>query len=427
MRTAELARAALRDILRRPLRNTLAALGIALATATLVALLGLSRGLEHQVLDRAAQQPLLTLVQVFAAAPPAGGTARPLDDRAVADLGAISGVREALPAVVLPATLSVAGRTPGGTVLGLAAAGRAPYALQSGRAIRADDADVAVLTPAGARGLGLDANDAIGRQFDMQLRRGDTRSELRTLSLRVVGVAADDLPGQLAVLPLATAQDALAWIATGESDSARDLRLAQQAISSLLLGGRVVPVELAASRYTAVWLIADSPAHLREVVGRVQALGFSAFSSVALAQTVEDVFRLIDAGLGAISLVALAVAFLGVVNAMLTSVSERTAEIGLLKAIGADDGVVERLFLAQAAIVGAAAGVAGVGIGWVLAASGAALARRLAGSTLGLDPRVDGALAVAAVGIATLVSLAAGWLPARRAARLLPAEALRTE
>ena len=418
---------AARNLRRRPLRNVLATFGILLGTATLVALLGISRGLQLQVLDRSAEQPLLTLVQVLPGAAPAGGTARRLDDGAVDAIAHAQYVRAAFPVIVVPATLHLGDRAPGGTVLGMSPPGRAPYPLAAGRAPTADDQHAAVLTPAGIRALSLEADSAIGRSLDLELRRGDTRSERRTVTLRVVGVVADELPGQLVLISIGDAEDAVSWIATGESADARDLRLAQQAAAALLFGGRAVASDLAGSRYTGVWALADSPAHLRDVTNEMNALGFSAYSAGALSQTVDDVFRAVNAGLAAIAAVALLVAMLGVVNALVTSVSERTVEIGVLKALGANDGTVERMFLVEAALLGAIGGATGVVVGAAFALLGAALGRQAVGGAARLDPLIDAPLIAGAFAVALFVALVGGWLPARRAARLVPADALRSE
>lgn len=418
---------ALRNLRRRPLRNILAGLGVMLATAALVALLGLSRGLQLQVLDSASGQPLLTLVQVLPGSAPAGGTARPLDDAAVDAIRRLPSVRTAFPVVVAPAGLRLQDRNIGGTLLGMTPEGRAPYALRAGRATAADESSVAVLTSAGLRGLGLTAEDAVGRVIELELRRGDTNAERRTAAFRIVGAGADELPGQLAVLPLTDAEDAVSWIATGETEDARALRLARQAAAMLLFGGRAVAAELAGSRYTGVWAFADSPAHLREVVRGAEGLGFSAFSRGALDQTVEDLFRAVNATLAAISAVALLVALLGIVNSLVTTVSERTVEIGVLKAVGASDATVERLFLAEAALLGAIGGAFGIILGALVALVGAAFGRQLVGGSVRLDPLVDIPLVAGALLVAIGIALVGGWAPARRAARLIPADALRSE
>lgn len=416
---------AVRDVGRRPLRSALTALGVTLATTTLVALVALSRGIQLNVLEQSST-PFLTIVQVLPGQPVAGVSPRALDDGALRDIRATPHVREALPAIVVPASVTVLGHQAGGTIIGLTPAGRAPYALAAGRAATASESDAVVLTPAGLRTLGLTLDSALGLAMQVELRRGDTRAERRTIALRVVGVGADEVPGELAVVSLAVADDAVAWIATGESATARDVRLAQQAAAALLFGGRVVAGDLGGSRYTTIWAFADSVADMRDVARAIERLGFGTYSNTALSQTIDDAFRVVNGGLAAIALIALLIAALGIANAMVTSVSERTVEIGVLKAVGATDETVRALVLAQGAMLGLIGGVAGVVLGTAMAVA-AGIAVRGFVTSGAFAPVVDPALGAGALGVALAVSLLASWIPARRAAALVPADALRSE
>ncbi len=213
-------------------------------------------------------------------------------------------------------------------------------------------------------------------------------------------------------MPLPLAEDALAWVTTGESDTARDLRLAQQAAAALLVGGQVGAGDLLGSRYSSVWLLTAPGVDPRAVSSAATALGYAAFSREAVSRTVEDLFALVNAGLGAIAAVALLVAALGVVNALLTTVSERTVEIGVLKAIGASDGDVERLFLTEAMVLGVVGGLLGLALGWAAANAAAAVARTVVGAS-GLAPRAEPSAVAAAFAGALLLALAAGWVPAQ--------------
>jgi MacB-like protein len=239
MRWSEIVRAAIRDVGRRPLRNALATLGVLLATSLLVALLSLSAGLRSSLASRLEDQPLLTMVQVTPASPKAGEAPRGLDDAAVAALARIPGVRDAVAILVVPASLRFGDASAGGTVTGLSNARRAPYKLLAGRALESTDVDAVVLTSAALRSLGLDARAAVGRSLTIDLQRSTTTGTAvrKSVAARVAGVSGDEIPG-LALVPLPLAEDALAWITTGENDAARDLRLAQQAASSLLVGGQ---------------------------------------------------------------------------------------------------------------------------------------------------------------------------------------------
>jgi putative ABC transport system permease protein len=133
--------------------------------------------------------------------------------------------------------------------------------------------------------------------------------------------------------------------------------------------------------------------------------------------TFDKILSTLTYGLAGIAAISLAVAGVLIMNVMLVSVSQRTAEIGLLKAIGADSPAIRRLFLAEAALLSAIGAASGVLLG-----SGGVL-------VLGrLYPRLafaaPGWAYLAAVLIALGAGLGFGVLPAARAARLDPVAAL---
>lgn len=130
-----------------------------------------------------------------------------------------------------------------------------------------------------------------------------------------------------------------------------------------------------------------------------------------------DVLTMAVAALGSISLL---VGGVGIVTIMTIAVAERTAEIGLLVALGARRATVLRLFLGEAVVLSAAGGLLGLAIGITLAQ-----ALRLAVPALPVQTPL--LFIVLAEGVALVIGLAAGVLPARRAARLDPIEALRHE
>jgi putative ABC transport system permease protein len=131
---------------------------------------------------------------------------------------------------------------------------------------------------------------------------------------------------------------------------------------------------------------------------------------VATQQNVNDM-------MGRLSLIFLVIIVVvggaGIANYMYANVFERRREIGTLMALGAESGLVLRIFLAKALLLGLAGGIGGFVIGTTLAVT---LGPRLAGVTVLPMP----VLALWAVGISTGIALAASFFPARRAARLDP-------
>lgn len=133
--------------------------------------------------------------------------------------------------------------------------------------------------------------------------------------------------------------------------------------------------------------------------------------------TVLDAITFAVAAIGAVSLL---VGGVGILTILTIAVAERTGEIGLLRAIGATQRTILLLFLGEAALLAAAGGALGLGLGWGVSGLLTLVFPALPVHT----PWTYAALAeIVAVG----VGLAAGVLPARRAARLDPLEALRSE
>ena len=123
--------------------------------------------------------------------------------------------------------------------------------------------------------------------------------------------------------------------------------------------------------------------------------------------------------LSAVAGVSLVVGGIGIMNIMLVSVTERTREIGIRLAIGAQAYQVLLQFLVEAVVLSLFGGVIGIALGLGLAAVG--------GKILAVPFIVNPALVAVAFVFSALVGVAFGYFPARRAARLDPIEALRHE
>lgn len=137
----------------------------------------------------------------------------------------------------------------------------------------------------------------------------------------------------------------------------------------------------------------------------------------AVLSTFDRIFGALTLTLAGIAAISLTVAGVLIMNVMLVAVSQRTAEIGLLKALGAPTREILYLFLAEASLLSACGAAAGLAVGW----AGNWLLGRLFPTIVLGTPRWA---VIAGVGVALLSGLVFGALPARRAARLDPVAAL---
>ncbi len=134
----------------------------------------------------------------------------------------------------------------------------------------------------------------------------------------------------------------------------------------------------------------------------------------------DRVLSIVSLAVGGIGAISLLVGAIGILTMMWISVGERTAEIGLARAVGASRGQLMALFLVEAALLSAAGGVAGL-------CAGIGIGKLLASLVPGLPFRTPPLYVVAAMAVSLAVGLLSGVLPARRAASLDPIEALRAE
>ena len=159
-------------------------------------------------------------------------------------------------------------------------------------------------------------------------------------------------------------------------------------------------------------------AKINEEVDGVKASGPSYFQEQIASMT--SILNYILYGVAAIALV---VGGLSVINTMTMSVSERTKEIGMRKAIGASDGQIVRQFLTEAGVIGLFGGVTGLFVGWIATVVANKALEDSAFSLFLLTPR----LAAGSVAFAIVLGLIAGFFPSLHAARMKPVDALRYE
>jgi len=198
-----------------------------------------------------------------------------------------------------------------------------------------------------------------------------------------------------------------------------------------------VPISAAAASltgkgsYSTIYVVGESESVMDQVSAQAEALlkvrhGYDANGSSAdfnvmnmsgllsMASTVTDTLTALLAAIAGISLV---VGGIGIMNMMLTTVTERIREIGLRKAIGATPGNITLLFLVESVVLTSLGGLLGVAVGWLLALG--------VNATGLLQTSVTVGPILMAVAVCMCIGIVFGYWPARRAAKLDPIEALR--
>ena len=182
--------------------------------------------------------------------------------------------------------------------------------------------------------------------------------------------------------------------------------------------------------YSSISVRVKNPAQIQVVEDAIKKMGFTTFSIADASRGLRQFFGVLYAFLGIFGSLALMVASIGIVNTLVMAILERRREIGIMKAIGASDADVKKLFFAEAGAMGILGGLLGVVLGWAIGqlinfGTNIYLKRQ------SLPPEhfwaVPWWLVGFAIGFAFVVSLVSGLYPAGRAARLDPVQALRYE
>jgi len=214
---------------------------------------------------------------------------------------------------------------------------------------------------------------------------------------------------------------------------------------------------LRSASYSGIMVVASSASDVNNVITEIDNIygqTVRATSVSSLTSAIQSVTAGTTTLLEAVAATSVLVAFIGIMTTMLTSVVERTKEIGILKALGTSSRGIMLTFVAEALVVGLAGGalgaVTGVGLSYLIinllsrstlglgaggggafvssfagrgAASGAAPAA--ASTTLSITPAITPEIIALAVVLAIAVGVVGGLLPAWRASRMNPVEALR--
>jgi hypothetical protein len=410
---------------RRPLRSALTAGGVSLGIGVMALILALAVGVHAEA---AAAGRDVRLQQVLVRPDTSQKEPRVLTQSALDSLSQTPQVRAGWGQVALQGAMTLKGapaapgKPPPPSVLASlpprAQWGQDPAgSLLTGRLPAGDTGAEVVISVQQARRLSLQPFAAVGRQVEFSATQSlvqmpgaavEKAEKSQVQSLTIVGIAQDEplggvLPGGWVPYETATRY----WANLAKAN------------------------EWKGAEFESVVLRADDAIHVDAVRDRIRSLGYGAESLDGTLRSQQQHLYFLQLALVGLALIAVVVAFLGIVNTMYTAVMERTTEVGVLKALGARPADVRLLFTAEAALIGAISAVVGVLLAAFLARGGNVAIDRVAhgrGASLGLDLfQLQPWLWAVIVVLGVVFSALSGMLPAARAARLQPVQALRHE
>ncbi|MCJ7582759.1 MAG: FtsX-like permease family protein, partial [Candidatus Aminicenantes bacterium] len=180
--------------------------------------------------------------------------------------------------------------------------------------------------------------------------------------------------------------------------------------------------------YSLVNVRLSSPDFVDSIKKKIEDMGFRTFALIDQFEEFQKGFLFMDLFLLALGMIAVVVASLGIINTMIMSIMERYSEIGIMKAVGASNRDIQKIFFFETISIGFLGGLFGLGLGW-----GVSL---IINKVVNIFLSKQGLpylnyfsfplwVCLGAVGFAIVISLIAGIYPAARAARVDPVVALR--
>jgi putative ABC transport system permease protein len=458
MKGYDLFELAVRNLRQSKLRNGLTTVGISVGVASLVAMLSLGVGLQQLATRRLAGSGMFDTVFVTSKQDFRGfdreedqkdqhpEKAPVLDQPARDQMAHLRYVTEVEPEVRVMGEIVYGGQTHFGFVTGLPMSARENEAFDNlqGKFFSGPAADEVILMNEFAKELSpQDPKQLIGREVTLRYgerqalpadtggrpqlsgaQLGDSNSPddfgfsvvRKTQALKVVGIIQEEPYGGMR-----TVSRGRIFLPV---DLTEKLSMAQftDMRSSLRGGG--------GKTYMTLTVRVKDPGKVSEVQDAINKMGFRTFSILDATKSLRRFFTVLDLFLGIFGSLALAVATLAIVNTLVMAVLERRREIGVMKAIGASDGDVKRLFFAEASAMGFFGGVLGIALGFAIGKAinvGTSIylhRHQLPSEAVWILPPW---LVGAAIVFSIVVSLLAGLYPASRAARLDPVQTLKYE
>ena len=468
MKIPDLTELALRNLRESLLRNSLTTVGISVGVASLVAMLSLGTGLQALLSRRLEKSGLFDTIFVSSRRElrgmdrreertgPTPGESRILDESVRQEIEHLQNVSEVYPDIRFSGELRFEDK-PHMTMISalpLSAKSNDAFEGMQGRFFSSDSAAEVILQKAFAEELlgktpplGAPepnvaelAKPLLGKELTIVYAQRGNVAPSATTAPENANASENDVAG--ASYSVVSREQKLAIVGISDLDPeslrgpmrarvflplrfAENLRVMQLAdLREISRAGSGQPV------YASVSVRVKDPSKIQGVEDAIKKMGFTTFSILDASRSLQFVFRLLYAFLGIFGSLALTVASIGIVNTLVMAILERRREIGIMKAIGASDGDVKKLFFAEAGAMGIVGGIIGVVMGWAIGQV-INFGTNLYLKSQSIPPEHFWAVPWWLVGFAIVfaffVSLVSGLYPAGRAARLDPVQALRYE
>ena len=482
---------ALRNLRQAKLRAVLTTMGVVVGVAVIVTMVSFGLGLQGNMLARFKALDLFSEIRVFgkslgsmaATARDRGagrsnepserrqGRLRPdnaptriLDDTAVAEIAKIPGVAYVEPHISFLVYVRSNGRVSTQFASGVAVPNSSSRFQEfvAGNMISSPTTDEIVISERFAKDFGYENfPDAIGKTVELLAPPSEKKSDkdaqdsadqepatffglplddqapdesnpgLITKSFRIAGVLKTEVregPGQGGLRGLLPTSDIYLTLPTARAWTLAHRSPIGQVALELARGSGALGASGTEGYDSAVVRVSDAVA-LTEVRKQIADLGFGSFSIVDELEQLRTVFLILDSVLALLGGISLLVASFGIANTMIMSILERTREIGIMKAIGAEDREIKLIFFVEAAVIGLTGGVMGTLLAWAIDGIANRLAYRFILKPQGASYvdffSLPPYLSLGAILFAVLISILAALYPAARAARIDPVKALR--
>ena len=386
---------AVNSITHRKLRSWLTIIGIIIGVAAIISLIMISRGLQNSIEKQFEQFGTNRILISSKGFQGPGTVSEGLTIKDVDTLKKISELKYVVPAIFRQAEV-INNKETRFTLIGAIPAkdylevfGDSGIEVQKGRVIKSDDKYSAVIGARVAREM-----------FDKELRIGN-KIEISKKEFKIIGI----------------------WEETGNSQDDNNINIPLESAREIFNEPEHVDTIIAQAK-SDVNIESLQKKIEKELKQKRDDTNFQVLTAAQIVEQINDVLGIVQVVLVGIAMISLIVGAIGILNSMYTSVLERTKDIGIMKAVGARNSDIMKIFLIESGLMGFVGGIFGIILGIAVALIVGEIASN---SGFLLLIKVEIPLLFFGLLFSFLVGMISGTLPAYQASKLKPVDALRYE